>query len=163
MSMTKRQIVNQAFSKIGMAGYVFDLTPEQLQDAGHQLDAMMAEWDAKGIKLGYPMAVDPDNIDLDQDSFLPTAAYSAAFMNLAVMIGPDYGKEVPARLLVGAKKAYDVVVGIAAMPRQQQFPSTMPAGAGNKPWRRYDDAFLRRPNDDPLDVESNGQLDFVGD
>ncbi|MNY60927.1 hypothetical protein D3C86_1975470 [compost metagenome] len=46
---------------------------------------------------------------------------------------------------------------------QMQFPATMPAGAGNKTWRDYDDPFLRRPNEDPIQVGGNGQLDFLGD
>ena len=40
MGWTKRQFVTQAFEEIGLASYVFDLTPEQLQSALRRLDAM---------------------------------------------------------------------------------------------------------------------------
>mgnify|MGYP003525752305 CR=1 FL=1 len=53
MGWTKRQFVTQAFEEIGLAAYVFDLTPEQLQSALRRLDSMMASWNAKGIRLGY--------------------------------------------------------------------------------------------------------------
>ena len=48
MGWTKRQFVAQAFEEIGLASYVFDLTPEQLQSALRRLDTMMAAWNALG-------------------------------------------------------------------------------------------------------------------
>jgi hypothetical protein len=54
MGYTKRQFISAAFEEIGLASYVFDLQPEQLQSALRRLDAMMADWNAKGIRLGYP-------------------------------------------------------------------------------------------------------------
>lgn len=163
MSWTKRQFIEQAFNEIGLAGYVFDLSPEQLQSAARQLDSMMATWDAKGIRLGYPLMLNPENIDIDQDTFVPTAAYEAIYLNLGIRIGPGFGKIVPNETRINAKLAYDAVLSLAAFPREKQMPGTMPSGAGNKPWRTFDDNFLRNPDDDPLAVDPNGQLDFVGD
>ncbi|MNO65792.1 P22 tail accessory factor [compost metagenome] len=163
MSWTKRQIVEQAFSKIGLAGYVFDLTAEQLQDAMAQLDSMMAEWDGNGIKLGYPLALNPQNADLDQETNLPPYAVQAVYLNLGVRLGSDFGKEIPPRTLVNAKQGYDGLLARAAFPKEQQLPGTMPRGAGQKPWRRVDDPFIRQPNDDPLQIGSNGDLEFLGD
>jgi hypothetical protein len=42
---------------------------------------------------------------------------------------------------------------------EQQLPSTMPAGAGNKPWRNYDNPFLQRPVD-PVLAGQDGQIEF---
>lgn len=159
---TKRSLIEQAFNEIGLAGYVFDLSPDQLQTAARQLDSMLLTWDAKGIKLGYPFALSPQNIDIDVDTFLPTAAVEAVYLNLGLRIGPGFGKTVPQETRINAKMAYDGLLAIAAFPREQQMPGTMPAGAGNKPWRRYDDNFLRQPDDGPLVVDPNGQLDFLG-
>jgi hypothetical protein len=56
MSYTKRQFVDAAFEEIGLASYVFDLTTEELLPRlVRRLDAMMAQWNAKGIRLGYPL------------------------------------------------------------------------------------------------------------
>jgi hypothetical protein len=45
------------------------------------------------------------------------------------------------------------------MPVQQQLPSTMPAGAGNKPWRVYDNPFIRPPVD-PVLAGQDGPIEF---
>jgi hypothetical protein len=33
-----------------------------------RLDAMMAEWNAKGIRLGYPLPGSPENSDINAES-----------------------------------------------------------------------------------------------
>ncbi|MCY1423361.1 P22 tail accessory factor [compost metagenome] len=163
MGWTKRDLIEQAFAKIGLAGYVFDLSAEQLQDALYQLDAMMAEWDGNNIKLGYPLTLTPGNADLDQDSNLPPYAVQAVFLNLGIRLGSDFGKDIPPRTLVAAKQGYDGLLAKAAFPQQQQLPGSMPRGAGQKPWRRVDDPFVRPPNDDPLQLDRSGNLRFSGD
>ena len=55
MGYTKRQFVEAAHDELGLSSYVFDMPTEQLQKTMRRLDAMMAEWNAKGIRLGYPM------------------------------------------------------------------------------------------------------------
>lgn len=162
MGWSKRQFVEQAFNEIGLSGYIFDLSPDQLQTALRQLDAMLGTWNGKGIHLGWPTPVNPQNSDIDEETNVITWANEAIYLNLAVRLGPAFGKAVPPETKANAKSAYDVVLSIAAFPRQQQMPGTMPAGAGNKPWRRYDDNFLRQPDDGPLVVTGNDQLDFIG-
>ena len=56
MSWTKRQFINAALEEIGLASYVFDIQPEELESALRRLDAMMADWNAKGIRIGYPLS-----------------------------------------------------------------------------------------------------------
>jgi hypothetical protein len=159
MSFTKRQFVEKAFGKIGMAGYIFDLQPEQLQDALRDLDSMMAAWNAKGIRLGYPMPSSPENSDLDEETNVPDAANEAIYYSLGVRIAPDYGKTVPQSVAFFAKQAYDQLLALAALPMERQFPNTMPAGAGNKPWRVQDEPFLRGPCE-PLLTGGDGPLEF---
>lgn len=163
MGWTKRQIISQAFDEIGLAGYVFDLSPEQLNSALLKLDAMMAQWDAKNIRLGYPLAASPQNSDIDTETDVPLQSVEAIYTNLAMRIAASFGKAVSIETKQFAKIAYDTLLASAAFPRQQQMPGTMPAGAGNKPWRDRDNPFLRQPDDNPLAVDGNGQLDFVGD
>ena len=74
MAYTKRDIVEQAFEEIGLASYVFDLQPQQLESALRRLDAMMATWNAKGIRLGYPLPSSPADSDLDQEVGVPDNA-----------------------------------------------------------------------------------------
>ena len=68
MSYSKRQIVEQAFEELGLATYVFDMTPDQFDSALKRLDAMIAEWSIKGINLGYPITADPENSELASSS-----------------------------------------------------------------------------------------------
>jgi hypothetical protein len=58
-----------------------------------------------------------------------------------------------------AKDSYNTLLQRATMPPEQQLPATMPAGAGNKPWRVYDNPFIRPPVD-PVDAGPDGPLQF---
>ena len=159
MGWTKRQFVTQAFEEVGLAAYVFDLTPEQLQSALNRLDSMMAAWNAKGIRLGYPISSSPQNADLDEETNVPDSANEAIYLNLGIRLAPGFGKTVAVETKASAKTAYDTLLSRAAMPPEQQFPGAMPSGAGNKPWRGYDNPFLRRPVD-PLLAGEDGPIEF---
>lgn len=159
MGWTKRQFVTQAFEEIGLAAYVFDLTPEQLQSALRRLDSMMASWNAKGIRLGYPIPSSPDDSDLDEQTNVPDSANETIYTNLGVRLAPSFGKTVSPDLKSIAKAGYDTLMSRAAMPPEQQLPGTMPSGAGNKPWRTYDDPFLRQPSD-PVLAGQDGPIEF---
>lgn len=160
MGWTKRQFVEQAFRKAGLAALVFDLQPEQLQSAMVDMDAMVATWYAKGIKLGYPLPSSPQNSDLDQATGVPSEANEAIYLNLALRIAPDFGKTIMPEVKTAAKLAYDSLLSKAAMPGIQQLPGDMPRGAGNKPWRR-ENVFITAPDLNPLGVADSGNLTFL--
>jgi hypothetical protein len=155
---SKRQFIEAAFEEIGLANYVFDLQPEQLQSALRRLDAMMAEWNAKGLRLGYSMPSSPQDSDLDDPTFSPDSAWEAVITNLAVRIAPGYGKTVSPDTKMVAKNAYNTLLQRATFPLEQQLPSTMPLGAGNKPWR-WDTPFMPIPAD-PLDAGPDGPFEW---
>lgn len=159
MSWSKRQFVVQAFGEVGLASYVFDLQPEQLQSALRQMDSMMASWNAKGIRVGYPVPTSPENSDIDQETNVPDAANEAIYQNLALRIAPGYGKSVAQDLKIFAKQNYDTLLSRAAMPAEMQLPNTLPAGAGNKTWRNEDDPFIRPPVDSLL-AGQDSAIDF---
>lgn len=159
MGWTKREFVEQAFTEIGLAGYVFDLTPEELQTALRQLDSMMAKWNGRGIRIGWPMPSSPGNSDLDQQTDVPDSANEAIYCGLAVRIAPTFGKTVGGQTQFFAKEGYDLLLSLAAQPLEKQLPTTMPAGAGNKPWRNNDSPFIRPPLD-PLLAGPDSALEF---
>jgi hypothetical protein len=159
MGYSKRQFVAAAFEEIGLASYVFDLSPEQLQAALRRLDAMIADWNGKGIRLGYPLPGSPQDSDLDEPTLVPDSANQAILTNLAIRIAPSYGKVVMPDTKAVAKDSYNTLLQRATMPPEQQLPATMPAGAGNKPWRVYDNPFIRPPVD-PVDAGPDGPLQF---
>jgi len=159
MGYSKRQFVAAAFEEIGLASYVFDLSPEQLQSALRRLDAMIADWNGKGIRLGYPLPGSPQDSDLDEPTLVPDSANQAILTNLAIRIAPSYGKVVMPETKAVAKDSYNTLLQRATMPPEQQIPATRPAGAGNKPWRVYDNPFIRPPVD-PVDAGPDGPLQF---
>jgi hypothetical protein len=147
---SKRQFISAAFDEIGLASYAFDLQPEQFEAALKRLDAMMADWNGKGIRLGYPLPSSPQYSDLDAQSEVPDSAFESIICNLAIRIAPSYGKQVMPQTQIAAKSAYQTLLSRATMPLEMQLPGSMPSGAGNKPWRVYDEPFLRRPIDPVL-------------
>ena len=158
MGWTKRQFVLQAFEEIGLASYVYDLTPEQLNSALFKLDAMMGTWNGKGIRIGYPTPGDPESSDLDAQTNVPDSANEAIFTNLAIRIAPGFGKNVSPDTKATARAGYEVLLSRAARPMEMQMPASMPSGAGNKPWAT-DNPFLDPPVD-PLLAGQDSAIDF---
>ena len=161
MGWTKRQFVEQAFEEIGLAAYVFDLTPEQLQSALRRLDAMMAGWNANGVRVGWPMPSTPDASDLDVDTKVPDIANEAIYTNLAIRLAPGFGKTLSPDTKADADAAYSNLLNQTAAPTpERQLPNTMPRGAGTKPWRSFNsNQFVRTP-DDPLLAGEDNELNF---
>lgn len=156
---SKRWFVTKAFSKIGLAGYVFDLQPEQLQYALEDLDSMMASWDSLGIRVGWSIPNAGGSSDLDDEVDVPYYAREAIYLQLALRIAPDVGKTVAPELRSTATIAFDTLCRQMAQPVPMQFPDTLPSGAGNKPWRNVDNPFLGPPTDYVV-AGGDGPIDF---
>jgi len=159
MGYSKRQFIEAALAEIGLASYAFDLQPEQLEAARQRLDAMMADWNGKGIRLGYPIPVSQQDGSIDEQTNVPDSAYEAIICSLAIRLAPRYGKQVMNETKATAKQGYETLMQRATFPLEQQFPNTMPSGAGNKPWRVYDNPFLRPPVS-PVEAGPDGPLQF---
>ena len=163
MSYTKRQYVVAAFEEIGLASYVFDLTDDELVSAGRRLDSMMASWNAKGVRLAYPLPSSPITLAtaLDVDTEVPDAANEAIILNLGIRIAPGYGKQVSPDTKISAKAAYTTLLGWTAQPTlEKQFPRSLPTGAGHKSWRYNSDPSMPEPVD-PLTTGGDGVLDLT--
>ena len=157
MSYTKRQLITQAFEEIGY-GYPYDVHPDQLQSAMRRLDAMMATWNGKGIRVGYPIPSSPESGSLDDETNVPDYINEAIYLNLAIRIAPGYGKMASLELKQSAREAFNVVLSKNTMPKERQLKD-LPAGAGNKPRKGSGSVFI----DDPscgLDAGQDGEIDF---
>ena len=163
MSWTKRQLIEQAFEEAGLAAYVFDLSPEQLQSALRRLDSMMATWMEKGIILGYPIPGSPNDSVLSDASNIPDYAVETVYLNLAIRIAPAFGKATMPDTKASAKSALDALLVRFAFPNEQQFPVGTPAGAGAKSWRLNGNPFIADPVVSPITNGGNGQLIFNGE
>lgn len=131
----KRDVVLQALEELGLSGAVYDMQPEQLESVKRRLDLQMAAWNADGIRLGYPLNL--ESSDLDDDSGLPDWSIEGVYLNLAVMIGPMFGRVVSDTTKARAKQTKNTIVSRFHVPPTQKIPSYMPAGAGNLGYYPY--------------------------
>jgi len=132
MSWTKLQLCAESLNQIGFGTYLYDATPDQLNSILWQLDAMMGNWNANGIMLGYPLYTNPSDSHIEQDSNLPVTAISAVYLSLAVQISPSFGKTVAPELSKNQRLAYSAMLAKLSVIPNKQFPNTLPSGIGNK-------------------------------
>lgn len=160
MSWTKKQFVEAAFESLGLAAYLYDLTPDQLDAACRKLDAMIAGWNANGIRLSYPLPSSPEDTNINAETNVPDFANEAIYMNLAVRLASAFGKTVSPEVRLVADTSYSNMVNQAAIPTpERQLPQYMPRGQGTKPWRNVNNPYLNRP-EDPILAGSDGPISF---
>jgi hypothetical protein len=131
VSYTKRQFVQAALSEIGLATYAFDLSADQIEQALWRLDAMLGEWNDRGIRLGYPLPANPNNSDATDDSGIPDSAYEAVITNLALKLAPSYGKTVGNETRATARQSLNTLYALSAKPKEMRIQD-IPMGAGHK-------------------------------
>jgi hypothetical protein len=146
MSWTKRQFVEQALEEIGVASYDFDLQPEQLQSALRTLDAMIASWNANGVRISYPLPSSPENSELDTETNVPDTANEAIYTNLAIRLASRFGKVVSQELKATALQAYSSLLAGYIEVEPRRYGYFLPVGAGNSGYG-YNSAFFPNPAD----------------
>lgn len=144
---TKKQLIAKAFAELALAGYVYDLDPDQLEDALQTMDAMLAEWTTFGVNIGYLLPATPDDSNIDDDSGIPDTANRAVYLNLAVTLAAGKGKTLAVDTRAAAARGYHQLLAVAARAaaRPIAMPSNLPRGAGNKPWRSRSPFFNGAP------------------
>ena len=160
MGYTKRDFVLAALTEIGIASSSFQIMPDELTSAVNRLDAMMAEWDASGIHLGYPLAT-PTTTDVNAETSVYPYAVEAVTLNLAVRLAPQYGREVMPSTMASAKAAKSTVIMRMTAPPNMSMPVTMPLGNGAKPWLNTGNPFVAE-EDEEITVAREGDLTFTG-
>lgn len=157
MAKTKGGVVRSALSLLGLAGFEFDIIPEELAAGVDFLNTMLSVWSTKGLKIPFNYAGHAED-----SSGLPDSTLEAIYANLAIRLAPTYGKQVSLEVRQIAKHGLNTLYGESAKPRTRQF-DWLPAGAGNKGER-----FIV-PEDrypwivDGLSDFSGGELDFFVD
>lgn len=159
MSWTKRQFIVAAFEELGLSDANFNLSDAQLNTALKRLDALMATWNSKGLRLSYPLTSDPSSSNLDTDTTVPDKANEAIYLNLAVRIAPAFGKIVSNELKVDANRAYKALLASNAYPLSERQLDNIPRGAGAKVRQGYNSTFIT-PEDAYIEVGSDGDLDL---
>ena len=152
---TKRQIIAKAYTSAGLASYAFDLSAEEVASALMSLDAMMAQWNVRGARIGYTMGGDPDT-----DATVPDWALEAMWLNLGIRLAGEIGKQMMPETKSAAKQAYTSLLGMVAAPPDRQLDRMLvPSGAGNRPSYDRNSILLPQPIPD-LSTGQDGDLDL---
>ena len=134
---TKQTLVNMAYEECALAGYEFDVSPEELQSALRRLDGLMAEWKVQGIDIGYNAPAAFGQGQLSDWSGVPDWAANVAAMYLALRIAPRMNKSMgPAAQRALASGMVALRAKTQVVPEISLKPWT-PYGAGNKIWSLY--------------------------
>lgn len=154
---TKGELVEAALRKAGIASNatLTNIEPESMQDALNDLELMMLDLDANGIRLGYALSDDPMP---DDEHRLPDWAVSPVMYNLAVYILPDYLRE--ATPTIAARAAHGMQTLIKAFANKStpsfQYKNGFPMGSGNVLYRRVGVRYFHiAPK---IEVENDGNL-----
>lgn len=102
---TKRRLIEAAFGELALAGYTYDLTPEEVQAALLAMEAMASEWVNNGAELSYSFGEDVDAV-----SGVSLPSTRAVYLNLAISIAASKGKQLSRQTLVLARNGYDAIL-----------------------------------------------------
>ena len=107
--LKKRALVADAFAEIALAGYTFDMTPDELQTGLNRVEQMIGDWALLGLLFGYNLK--GTGADLDDDAFTAPDAETIPYhglivSNAAVAIAGGFGKQVAPSTLADARRKY---------------------------------------------------------
>jgi len=134
---TKRQIVEMAYEECSLAGYEFNVTPEELFSGLRKLDALMAEWRATDKDLNYNAPETFGGGDLEDMSGVPDATISGVAISLAMAIAPAMGKAMGQETRQRLASGMMAIRSICARARESGWARSTVAGSGNRYWTHY--------------------------
>ena len=124
---TKHSLVSRALEELGMADYIFDATPEELQSFLRRLNAIAAEWDGQGIRVGYNFGD-----DINAQAGIPDTADDCFALHLAQRMAPSFGKTVAPETRAAAASAFNALLVSRRVMPEVPLPAGMPIGTGVK-------------------------------
>lgn len=156
----KIDIIVGAYSQLRISGITRSPTPEDLELALCRLENMAAEWGTTSDDAGYFFEDEPDP---NSPSGLIRGYRNAFETNLAVRLIPDFNKQIPPALELGASQSLSNMIGRLAAQRMRHvdYPSRQPIGSGNSyqysRWARF-----YRTGGNPPNASTSDSM-FVGD
>lgn len=119
---TKAALVEGGYDYCGLNGFDFDRTPDEMVTGLRHLNAMMAEWLADGIDLGFDFPTYSQGL-LEEPSGVPDSAVAAIHGMLAQRLAPGMGATLsPAASAALSRSYFSLRSRYAAAP-----PSMVPA------------------------------------
>lgn len=144
---SKRSLIELAFDDCGMAGYVFERTPEEYTQGLRKLNAMMAEWPFNLTGYYQPDLADGDGQD---ESGIDPKYTQAVATCLAYRMAPGFGKTLSSELMAAKARSLAYLTSEVSTIANMAFPSGTLRGSGNN-WRQYESPFINEggPQPDP--------------
>lgn len=142
---SKRTIIQLAYEEMGMAGYEFEISPEEEASALRRLQIMMAELeDEENIALGYYYI--PNGYGSgDELSGIPAGAVNAVATLLAFRLAPSQGKAMSGESKAALSRAMTTLRGkYTTIPSMLLGRQTI-RGAGSRWGRGWYGPFFRTP------------------
>lgn len=158
MGWTKLQVVSKAFGVSGLAQD--NMAVEDLLEGLSSLDAMVASWETRGIRLGYLTSPTPQESDLAQDSGLPNWAVRAVYLNLGIELAATNGRDLQPEIHALAAQALDGVRIKCCKPGGMKLGPGIPSGGGNRQWRFPGTGDFIVEDDDEIAIDSDSELEF---
>ncbi|PHM51533.1 packaged DNA stabilization gp4 family protein [Xenorhabdus sp. KK7.4] len=150
MAKTKGDLVLKALRKAGLYSdaTLMDAEPQSVEDSIGDLEDMMAQWQVKGIELGYRFADSVNGVQPmpDDDSGIPAWANDGVSLKLAVQICMDNVIQPSDALLTSADAAYQsICIALTTVPPLER-RNDMPTGAGNRKAFSWDRFYIEKNN-----------------
>lgn len=159
--MTKRDIVQSAFTESGIAPHVFQLQGGDIAFGLQLLEAYVLHLDASGIETEWEFDNDPLNVDGDAVVNCAPHLIVALVPQLAIDLCAAFGKTPTPTTMIRANRAKTDLFGMTAIPDAKKISSLVPLGSGNKPWRQVR-TFVRPVPSRKIDVSYTGDVPEVG-
>lgn len=124
---TALEVINRAFSIIGIRSSEVDLTDNEIADGIETLNDMMTEQAADGLQLGFAKVIDKTD-----DIEVPDWSLAAIKSNLAVRLAPEYDRPLTQAVVMFADSSFTAIKNRSIVIGAASFPDTLPVGSGNR-------------------------------
>lgn len=131
---TKKAILDMAFERASLAGYTFDATPEERASWLRNLDALMADLETEGVRIGYNFPKVFGEGDENDAAGIPDSALRAVASALAQESAPGIGKTMSREARANFARSMAQLLAATAVIPGRILPRHTPRGAGAKPW-----------------------------
>lgn len=135
--VSKSALVEGAYEYCGLNGYEFDRTPEEMTTGLRHLNALMAEWLADGIDIGFDFPTYGNGL-LEEPSGVPDSAVAIIHQTLAQRLSPSMGASMSDDAKAAMSRSYQAFRSRnAPAPPSMLRSSIMPTSGARHARLRY--------------------------
>lgn len=126
--MLKSELIKGAYEELRISGITVNPGKEDNEMALRKLEGFCAEFEARGICLGYNFE---DRPDMSAPSGIDKAHEDSVQVVLGSKLLSQFGKALTGEFKLKTDAAYSFLVSSTAQVNEVQYPSRQPIGSGN--------------------------------